>query len=102
MEYVYKFYLSDAHGVSSEIPFREVALPEPLEQIHVGKSVELPDVGDGVAHCQFRITRVESDATVTKVPMTLAVRVEVVRLHQTSGEFHAGMRQLRATRGEGA
>jgi hypothetical protein len=83
MEYVYKFYLSDAHGICSETPFREVALPEPLEQINVGKSVQLPGAGDGVVDCQFRITRVESGATVTKVPMTLVVRVEVVRLHQT-------------------
>jgi len=85
MEYVYKFYLSDAHGICSELPLREVALPEPLEQINVGKSVELPSAGDGVGvvNCQFRITRVESGATVTKVPMTLVVRVEVVSLHQT-------------------
>jgi hypothetical protein len=83
MEYVYKFYLSDAHGISSDAPFHEVALPEPLEEISVGKSVELQGPGEGTISCQFRITRVESGATVTKVPMTLAVRVEVVRLHQT-------------------
>ncbi len=83
MEYVYKFYLSDAHGISSETPFREFAFPEPLEKINVGQSVELPSADDGVVNSQFRITRVESGATFTKVPMMLVVRVEVVRVHQT-------------------
>src|SRR5258708_39958505 len=87
MEYVYTFYLSDAHGICSELPICEVALPDPLEQINVGKSVELPGADVVVTNCQFRITRVESGATVTKVPMTLVIRVEVVRFHETSSTF---------------
>jgi hypothetical protein len=90
MEYVYTFYLSDAHGICSELPICEVALPDPLEQINVGKSVELPVTGDVVTNCQFRITRVESGAAVTKVPMTLVIRVEVVRFHETSWAFLPG------------
>jgi hypothetical protein len=83
MEYVYKFYLSDAHGNCSNIPFHEVTLSEPLGKISVGKSVELPSAVDGMVNCQFRITRVESGATVTKEPMTLLSRVSVVRFHQS-------------------
>jgi hypothetical protein len=83
MEYGYKFYLSDAHGNCSEYPFHEVTLFEPLEQIVVGKSVGLPGAVDGMVNCQFRITRVESGATVTKEPMTLLSRVLVVRCHQS-------------------
>jgi len=90
MEYVYKFYLSDARGICSELPICQVALPDPLEQINVGKLVELPGAGDVVTNCQFRITRVESGATVTKVPMTLVIRVEVVRFHETSWAFLPG------------